>query len=209
MKKMLDVLRYKICEHLDWRGVAKVALTNKSNYNALKNKVTEKKNEENLTKMKDIFGFYFESIRDMLGDENMRKAKYLPWEDKWMGNTDYIECYKPKEIPNTFSYGIDPHNRFFMFIKVKKIYYPHGRHPSTAKEKEGKKGVDSVIILFKRYTDAERVITHDCRLGNPLVDRPSNIVCETKEKNIKEFLSTGYVCYEETEWEPKMEMFLS
>ena len=57
-KRMQDVLRYRISEMLDWKDVVNIALTNKSNYNALRNRTKERRYQENIDRMKTTFEFY-------------------------------------------------------------------------------------------------------------------------------------------------------
>ena len=141
----------------------------------------------------------------MLGEVNMKKMKHLPWDEKWMGMTGYVEVHDAEEIPATFSYGIDGYGRFFLFIKIRKML----SNPENGNYRIRDKEHESVIIIFRRYTDGTTVVTQDCKQYNPLVDNGSAILSKEKEQNIRKFLDSQYVAYEATEWTPKVEISLS
>lgn len=140
-----------------------------------------------MTDFRDLFP---QRIIDMIGEENFKKARLVDWQQKWLGNTDYIDSTRPNDFSSEESifYGVDCYKRPFIFLKVKCLSESDERF--------------MMINIFQRYSDTDRlyvacsrdgeanvVLEGGCAIGNELLS------------NISNFLKNGYATREATEYE--------
>jgi len=132
---MNDIYRYKISPLLSYRD-----MINLNSLGIVKNEDVEKRKEEIL---KEISSLFPKNIVDMVGEDNLLLGEKIEWDEKWMGSTDYIDKIVPKDLKNTFSYGIDSYQRSFIFVRM-----------------NSQKG-QFVISIFKRYTNLDMFVAID------------------------------------------------
>jgi len=176
---MMDVIRYKISEHLNADDCLSLSLMNKTYYKALREKVREKK------KWEVISNIFPPVLLDIIGKERFLKGKYVKWQDEWLGGTDYIDRISSDELDNNLCYGIDCYRRFFIFIKIKKIFQ------SLPRTDNGQQEIYTVLTIFKRYSDASSIVCNDNYYNNPLIDSYPT-VSGTQIQLLKNFMNTGY-----------------
>ena len=104
---MMDIIRYKLPDFLSAKDTFRVSLTNKANFENMKGRVDEKRSWEKICKM------FPENIIEIVGKERFLKGKYVEWQERWLGGTQYIDRIYPEDLEDNLSYGIDSYGRFF------------------------------------------------------------------------------------------------
>ena len=135
---MMDIIRYKLPDFLSAKDTMKLSLTNKANFENMKGRVDEKRRWEKICKM------FPENIIDIVGKERFLKGKYVEWQERWLGGTQYIDRIYPEDLEENLSYGIDSYGRFFIFIKIRKLNYSIATDELISHKY-------TVLTIFKRY----------------------------------------------------------
>ena len=138
---MNDILRYRFPDFLSYRDLVNFSLVDKETYN-LMNNVLKQKKLEIIDKINNTFP---NRIVDMVGRNNLLLAEKLEWDDKWLGNTDYIDRVVFDDLSNTFSYGVDRYRRPFIFVRMRRL----------------KNNNNFIIVIFQRYTDGGTYVAID------------------------------------------------
>jgi hypothetical protein len=192
--KMMDIVRYKLPNFLDSRQIFRLSLTNKANFEALKEKVQEQRRWEKICKI------FPKDIIDIVGKQRFLKGEHVEWQQRWLGRTDYIDRIFPKDLDNNLSYGIDCYDRFFIFIKIRKVNYSRDSYELLSDK-------NTILTFFKRYTDFSTVVTNDNSGENPLIDS-HRCIGEEGASLLKKFLQTGIFVRPKSERVGRSEIFL-
>ena len=94
---MMDIIRYKLPDFLSAKDTMKLSLTNKANFENMKGRVDEKRRWEKICKM------FPENIIDIVGKERFLKGKYVEWQERWLGGTQYIDRIYPEDLEENLS----------------------------------------------------------------------------------------------------------
>lgn len=191
----MDIIRYKLPECLTARETFRLSLTNKANFGLMRQKVEEKRKWE---KICEIFP---KTIIDIVGKERFLKGEHVEWKGEWLGATEYIDRIYPEDLQNNLSYGVDCYNRFFIFIKIRKLRYSRQVDDELMSDK------NTVLTIFRRYSDSYTVVTNDNSGENALIDANRCINQEGGDL-IKNFLKSGVFISPKNNWSGKSEIFL-
>ena len=140
----IDLLRI-IENYNSYSTTILVSLTCKNYNNLLEDKV----NKINIIK-DDIIRTYNDNIITLMGGLNkMIDYPELEWNDKYLGDTGYIDQITTNYITNKIMRGVDRYGRPFIVLRIKwdnnSIYYKYNTHTCT---------------LFQRYSDSNMLWTH-------------------------------------------------
>ena len=135
--KMKDVMKNVLFNYLCYEDYFNVATLNKDTYRFFKESLKKKKIEE------DISVLFPKRIIDMVGKEKFLKGKRIKWNDKYMGDTGYIDrTYNVKFDGNeNIYYGRDCNERSFIFVNVR--------------INNENKTETTVMSIFQRYIDSD------------------------------------------------------
>ena len=191
---MMDIIRYKLPDFLSAKDTMRLSLTNRANFENMKGRVDEKRRWEKICKM------FPENIIDIVGKERFLKGKYVEWQERWLGGTQYIDRIYPEDLEENLSYGIDSYGRFFIFIKIRKLNYSRSTDELISHKY-------TVLTIFKRYSDSTTVVTNDNSGENTLIDMHR---CIGKEGGdlLRTFMQVGYFSSPKDDYRGKREIFL-
>ena len=192
--KMMDIVRYKLPNFLDSKQTFRLSLTNKANFGIMREKIEEKRRWEKILKIFPI------GIIDMIGKERFLKGEHVEWQGRWLGATEYIDGIFPEDLDNNLSYGVDCYDRFFIFIKIRKLKYSRQTDEFISDK-------NTVLTLFKRYSDSTTVVTNDNSGENALIDT-NRCINQEAASLLKNFLETGFFSSPKSNWSGKTEIFL-
>ena len=139
---MKDIFRYILPKHLDYIDLLNLSVSNKNMYEFMKEELVKKR----IVKQKRVKELFDEDTIDMVGKNRLLLGKEIPWDNKYLGDTDYIERVNYSDFENDNNcifFGKDLYDRTFMFVKVR-----------TLNNK-------SLLIIFQRYTGLKMFICLD------------------------------------------------
>lgn len=112
-----------------------------------------------------------EDIIEMIGQERFSQSRRVEWDQKWLGNTDYIDRPKADDFKDNHHiyYGVDCYKRPFILLKVR------ATKPSGVQK-------EFMINIFQRYTgdtlfvaccsqlEGEALLKGGCAIGSELTN---------------------------------------
>jgi hypothetical protein len=106
---MEDIIKYKIPEQLKYKDLKTFCSSDEKIFKIWKDK---------LKKLEEVYNLFTEDIIEMIGEERFLKGHKIEWENKWMGNTEYIDKVDVNDLKYNLSYGKDKLQRSFIFVKA-------------------------------------------------------------------------------------------
>lgn len=133
---MKNVLQNILPNYLDYRDCLNLSLINKDYNQKFKKKV-------------EILRIFTPEIIDMIGQKTLLQSSFLPWDNKYLGSTGYLDRVKINHLPdnNNIFYGLDLYKRSFIFAKLKVT--------------EDEKITNVVLVIFRRYTEGSLYVAID------------------------------------------------
>lgn len=101
---------------------------------------------ELIVKINYIFKHIPQILIDLFTIQEFLDAPIIEWNDRFIGNTDYIDRIKPSDIKYPISIGVDPYGRAFICLKIINV---------TKQE-------EFVCTLFQRYSNQPSRWTYGC-----------------------------------------------
>ena len=175
---MKDVFSNILPKHLGFRDYLNFGLSCKEYYSLLD---IPKKRDATQKRITELFP---PNIIDMIGKNRLLMASEVPWDQKWLGPTDYIDSMRPKDFPDNYFiyYGIDRYTRPFIFLKTRVTKsYPI----------ENKESKITMISLFQRYSDSKTFVGVDHTASGEILLQHRTRIDDELEPRIKTFLETG------------------
>jgi hypothetical protein len=83
------------------------------------------------------------SIEEFLTNNNLTGTR-LDLDEKAVGCTGYIDSIVSSNFPSGIHYGLDPHGRAFVTVKIKTVYH---------NEEDKDYNTTEMITCFQRYSD--------------------------------------------------------
>jgi hypothetical protein len=130
----------KLKEYIDITSI-NLLYTSKNNYNNFKNLFNSL--IKNQIKFINKYNFNKNIINLFGGIQKFYLFPILKWKEQFLGGTGYIDNIYPYDLNSSIMIGIDCYTRPFVTVRTKR-----------------NNNIESVIVLFQRYSDDTKTWTH-------------------------------------------------
>lgn len=160
-----DILRYYLPQFLNYKDFLNFCIMDRETYKLMEKSLCAKRTQI-IEHLKNTFPL---RVLDLVGLNKLLFGEKTEWDDKWMGNTQYIDRVRAKDLTHNVCYGIDCYERPFIFYKIDNY----------------------VFVIFKRYSDSGMFVVIEPLTGFPLIMKGRCALDDELAKDLKEFFNNS------------------